>query len=445
MTKGDEMLKIHFRLSKLKKKGRGKMKKKRLPALLFCLLLLCGTLQLSAFAQEPGEEVTAHINLPTTMKIGDAIGYPIHAPEEYGVYFEGLRPNTWVNVNVDFYSDSECRWFTTHAGETGTAVLTDENGTAVCYGMFSVLSFCKPGKFIINPSYSYYIGEEIEEGGYPSYGEDNWDVWHELSPIVIDMEEPQIETNLPQTIEVGASLNLQAELTGTSIKNSGTAFYLNPDNYYDYGGKLQTLKDDGDDYALLAHTPAYLPSLEILEGKELIERENADDSKTLTYQETLKFTKPGTVILKIKYEMFNTCNACLKDFFPMVWEGDRVPEDITYNPEKIFTIQVTEKEIPSSSQPSESSSQPSSQTSSQLTPPTSNNPEQSESNSSQLTNSSQSSSNVPLQNENTNSASSIPAPATGGNSFILPMIFILIFSLIFVIALVYKGNRKKAA
>ena len=71
------------------------MKKKRLFSLLLCLLLLCGTLQLSAFAQEPEEKVTARVNLPATMKIGDVIGYPF-SNERYGVYFEGLRPNTWV-------------------------------------------------------------------------------------------------------------------------------------------------------------------------------------------------------------------------------------------------------------------------------------------------------------------------------------------------------------
>ncbi len=105
--------------------------------------------------------------------------------------------------------------------------------------------------------------------------------------------------------------------------NKDTAYYLNENNYS--GGMLV------EDETHKTHEAAYQPSVEILEGKDIVSQSNQDYSNTLKSSETLTFTGSGTVKLKVTYKQFNTCKDCIQS------------DSELYSPEKIITIQVTEK------------------------------------------------------------------------------------------------------
>ena len=87
------------------------------------------------------------------------------------------------------------------------------------------------------------------------------------------------------------------------------------------------------------HEPAYQPSVEILEGKELVKQTNQDYTNTLKSSETLSFTGIGTVKLKVKYNQFITCASCQSVYDE---NGKQTGEYYTYNPEKIITIEVVD-------------------------------------------------------------------------------------------------------
>ena len=80
-----------------------------------------------------------------------------------------------------------------------------------------------------------------------------------------------------------------------------------------------------------AQMPGFAPSVEILEGNDLVTRANGDYSNTLHSQERLTFTKEGTIKLKITYNMI----------FNQGFSGDHSDTPIQlYNAEEILTVQV---------------------------------------------------------------------------------------------------------
>ena len=142
-------------------------------------------------------------------------------------------------------------------------------------------------------------------------------------PFTVTVEEPVIQTNAPASIQSGDTLNFTTELTNTALVNKDTAYYLNENNYS--GGMLV------EDETHKTHEAAYQPSVEILEGKDIVSQSNQDYSNTLKSSETLTFTGAGTVKLKVTYKQFNTCKDCIQS------------DSELYSPEKIITIQVMEK------------------------------------------------------------------------------------------------------
>ncbi len=326
------------------------MKLKKLWALILAISLLAGTSVL-AFADEREPYVTHDI--PSSMKIGEPLGKAISAyggTTGYTITCHNLEPNKYVSF-LDADYDNAPRTFHDHGGKGDFySPYTDENGTATDWFCIGGVAYT-PGTVTFQPGYEYWeFDQEMED----------WvclTEWKQFGdPIVFKVEDPIIKTNAPTTIKKGESLTLATELTNTALTNTDTAYYLDENNYdsiYDSiegenGGK-QLIDDDTHK----AHMPAYQPSVEVIEGQNLVKQTNQDYSNTLKSSETLTFIGTGTVKLKVKYNQFMTCTECQH---VIGYENDELVDKgyATYSPEKIITIQVTEDEVTDPSSDSDS-------------------------------------------------------------------------------------------
>lgn len=327
------------------------MKLKKLWALILAISLLAGTSVL-AFADEREPYYVANTTIPSSIKIGEMLGEEWYDEgvgglvTGYEITFHNLEPNTEVrcfNEDSEFlFSDQSALTFNEHGGAGWECGLTDETGSITGFwSTYYAVAFA-PTTFTFQPGYEYY--EDIYDDDNTWLGSVSLSEWKNIGdPITIKVEEPVIKTNAPATIKKGESLNLTTELTNTALINTDTAYYLD-DNNYDYYliGEGRELIDDDTHKK---HMPAYQPSVEIIEGQDLVKQSNQDYSNTLKSSETLTFTGIGTVKLKVKYNQFVTCDESQHD---IEWDdetGELIDNGyITYNPEKIITIQVTEDE-----------------------------------------------------------------------------------------------------
>ena len=340
------------------------MKLKKLWALILAISLLAGTSVL-AFADEREPYYVSNTTIPSSIKIGEMLGEEWYDEDGggfvtgYKMTFRNLEPNTKVIcINDDFLSsDQSALTFNEHGGGGWVGGLTDETGSITGFWSTYYAVAYAPTTFTFQPGYEYY--EDIYDDDNTWLGSVSLSEWKGIGdPITIKVEEPVIEANAPATIKKGESLNLTTELTNTALTNTDTAYYLD-DNNYDYylNGEGRELIDDDTHKK---HMPAYQPSVEIIEGQDLVKQSNQDYSNTLKSSETLTFTGTGTVKLKVKYNQFITCDESQHD---IEWDdetGERIDNGyITYSPEKIITIQVTEDEVtdPSSDPVSDSTDQ----------------------------------------------------------------------------------------
>lgn len=143
-------------------------------------------------------------------------------------------------------------------------------------------------------------------------------------PFTVTVEEPVVETNAPESIETGSVLNLKTFLSNTALDNI-------PVEEAEKRIHLKYFAVDDSEGDIISHQTNFRPVLEILEGKELVQRSEGDYSHTLESSEQLTFTGTGTVKLRIAYHMIYDTEdiSC----FPY-----------SYNPEKIVTIQVTDRQ-----------------------------------------------------------------------------------------------------
>ncbi len=320
------------------------MKFKKLWALILAISLLAGTSVL-AFANEREPYVTHDI--PSSMKIGEPLGKEISAFDGthygYTITCHNLEPNKYVAFLTEDWR-SKPRTFHEHGGSGDFYMpYTDENGTATDWFFTGSVAYT-PGTVTFQPGYEYWEYDyEIED--WVSLNE-----WKQFGdPIVFKVEEPIIRTNAPTSIKKGESLNLTTELTNTALTNTDTTYYLDENNYMLIGdfiegenGGRQLIDDDTHQ----SHMPAYQPSVEIVEGQDLVKQTNQDYSNTLKSSETLTFTGTGTVKLKVKYNQFITCTEC-QHVFDWDGENDELIDKgyVTYSPEKIITIQVTDDSV----------------------------------------------------------------------------------------------------
>lgn len=304
------------------------MLKKSCAAALFLSFVLSLFFVFPVSAQED-KEVYVTQNLPETVKIGELVGGLLSYDEillgkilpEYEITFHNLTPGAEVAASCRVYFNSTETHlseisFMDHAG--GAPIYdVDTNGNVTIEPFAFCRTFFEPGTITLKPVYQYLDSTSHEPIG---------DLQDAGNPITIQIEEPVIITNAPTNIKVGDTLQFTTELTNTALTNKDTAYYLDEDNY-DVGSGGYELKTD-DMHS--AHEPAYLPSVEILEGKDLVKQANQDYTNTHKSSETLSFIGAGTVKLRVKYNQFITCSS---------------REDYVYNPEKIITIKVTDDTV----------------------------------------------------------------------------------------------------
>ena len=285
------------------------MKFKNICAVALSLSLTAG-IAVPVFAQETDSNVTVSYAMPASVKIGEWI--PDIPDENKSITLENLTPSTDVFLSLGDWKTGVGS-FDQHGAWSGPET-TDENGKLVTSDTFHTTeSFYKPGTIRFQAQYCYSNDVLPTDGDYTKIGD----------PFTVTVEEPVIQTNAPSSVQSGDTLNLTTELTNTALVNKDTAYYLNENNYS--GGMLV------EDETHKTHEAAYQPSVEILEGKDIVSQSNQDYSNTLKSSETLTFTGSGTVKLKVTYKQFNTCKDCIQS------------DSKLYSPEKIITIQVTEK------------------------------------------------------------------------------------------------------
>lgn len=153
----------------------------------------------------------------------------------------------------------------------------------------------------------------------------------DISSVKIVVEEPVINTNAPENITSGSTLDLSATLDNTSLTNEKNDYYNDPANWsYDDYCQCNRLNRGSGEYD---HLIAYQPSIEIVEGADLIDVSGTDFSNTLSASEKITFKGTGTVKLKIKFTQYKT---------DMYWMGNLTTHEwYTYDPEKVITINVT--------------------------------------------------------------------------------------------------------
>lgn len=142
-------------------------------------------------------------------------------------------------------------------------------------------------------------------------------------PYSVTVEEPVIEDNAPQAVNIGDSIQLTTELQNTALPNRKVSYCLDPENYQELGSGGKCFMGDGH------HEAMYEPKVEVIEGQSLVTQSEQDYTNTLNTSEKLTFTGVGTIKLKVTYNQIINC--------PSIKE--------TYNPEKIITIQVKGNEI----------------------------------------------------------------------------------------------------
>ncbi|MCH5170701.1 MAG: hypothetical protein J1F24_05385 [Oscillospiraceae bacterium] len=312
---------------------------KKIFALILSVCLAVGMLAVMAFAQEAQTNVTIRYYGPTTFKIGDMI-----SDEDNVVYFENLDPEQYYIVpeifseNGEFLDDYSL--FFGGFGD-GPFVAIDETGCAKVNVLMGGLgTFYKPGTF--SYQYAYVYTPDWDQFNY-----DNCEFTPVGTPIVFTIEEPVIQTNLPESVKVNDSITLTTELTNVNLENKDVAYYLDEDNYW-FDDAVPEIKGLIGDESHRGEEAAYQPSVEILEGADIVAQSNQDYSNTLKSSETLTFTGTGTVKLKVKYTQFVTAvsQSQLKNIYDDngEWLGNEFLGYDTYSPEKIITIEVTDSE-----------------------------------------------------------------------------------------------------
>lgn len=339
---------------------------KKTISIILSIAMLIGTMSaMSAFAETAfakSEPIIKH-SLPETMKIGETFdgeyggdilvfnmkeyaGYYLGSDDLNGFYYAHFRPES--------------------CGDGG---IIDENGTGSIMADFTMntdptnedfnCTVYKPGQYSFQlnamPSNGDLMRKAYETEFNMSFSTfDSWsndqklhyDKWSMENqerfmveaikrcvnigdPITVTVEEPVIQTNAPESIKKGSTLTLNTELGNTALQNTDVAYYLDEKNYnYEYERK--TLISDATHPRYKA---AYQPSVEILEGQDIVKQSAQDYSNTLNSSETLTFTGTGTVKLKVKYNQLITSDSMK---YP---DGESYS---TYSPEKIITIQVTD-------------------------------------------------------------------------------------------------------
>lgn len=311
------------------------MKMKKLFSIAVSLTIVASAVFASATTAFAKPEPIIQTNLPKTMKIGESFEEDW---ENGNITVSNLQDYVGYSIGTKDINNFGSAYFWARAG-AGPDDTVKENGNG--YTVIKAIgsdspedelywSVYRPGKY----SFQVYVQSSNPKQLLKNKAEVVSNQVDIGKPIELTVEEPVIKSNAPGTIEVGSTLQLNTELTNTALKNTDVAYYLNEKNHHYEDGEFRGIISDATHQK---HNAAYQPSVEILEGKDLVEQTEQDYTNTLKSNETLKFSGVGTVKLKVKYNQLITC-ACLYDY-----ETDAYN---TYSPEEIITIEVTNAESP---------------------------------------------------------------------------------------------------
>lgn len=261
-------------------------------------LLLVIILGVSLFGREwiKAEEdgIRFEHTYPEAMKVGEILG------SEYYVNAYGLEPSVTYDGGV--YCENIYAFAGDYGGEWFT---TNENGEALQLEYLKCMTY-KPGEVIVN---LYVESYDL-----------NFSETYEVTRIKV--EEPIITHNAPNKVNVGDVIDFETVITNTVFEDKKISDYDAQKNFREV---------------------FYMPSVEIVEGANLVTQSEQDYTYTLHTFEKLSFTGSGTVKLKITYA------TKVYDWIWIEGECDTVLTSVQDgNIEKEITIVVEEeKQIPS--------------------------------------------------------------------------------------------------
>ena len=217
------------------------------------------------------------------------------------VIFENLNYGyiEYDKMKIDFPKDEFSILYTGGAGGDWPKVSADRTHITNLFSEFGDTIIIKPGRYDFQ---AYYDGVSVCE------------------PAVIEVEEPEIICNLPETVEVGATVDFMTELANTALESTDVARYENKDNYdyYESAGKVHWSWKNQKGFPV-----SYKPSVTVISGTDCVKQSEQNYSETLKSSEKLTFIKEGVVKLKISYKQIETYT-------------DMLTSDI----EKIVTVKV---------------------------------------------------------------------------------------------------------
>ena len=217
------------------------------------------------------------------------------------VIFENLNYGyiEYDKMKIDFPTDEFSILSTGGAGGDWPKVSADRTHITNLFSEFGDTIIIKPGRYDFQ---AYYDGVSVCE------------------PAVIEVEEPEIICNLPERVEVGATVDFMTELANTALESTDVARYENKDNYdyYESAGKVHWYWKNQKGFPV-----SYKPSVTVISGTDCVKQSEQNYSETLKSSEKLTFIKEGVVKLKISYKQIETYT-------------DMLTSDI----EKIVTVKV---------------------------------------------------------------------------------------------------------
>ncbi len=217
------------------------------------------------------------------------------------VIFENLNYGyiEYDKMKIDFPTDEFSILSTGGAGGDWPKVSADRTHITNLFSKFRDTIIIKPGRYDFQ---AYYDGVSVCE------------------PAVIEVEEPEIICNLPERVEVGATVDFMTELANTALESTDVARYENKDNYdyYESAGKVHWYWKNQKGFPV-----SYKPSVTVISGTDCVKQSEQNYSETLKSSEKLTFIKEGVVKLKISYKQIETYT-------------DMLTSDI----EKIVTVKV---------------------------------------------------------------------------------------------------------
>lgn len=305
----------------------------------FLALVMAAATGIGVFAKT--EPTIVASNLPKSYKIGEKIDFVNITVSNLNDYITEDPNGDYEYHGTVSVDRNDAHQMVYYGGGYGCAPCLIEHETEV-FGTESYEPFNEPGKVIFTCDiYKWSVGSDSSTLLYSS------------APIEVIVEEPVIETNAPCFVAANSEFDFSSALTNTALENKTVSEFID---------KIK----DRDSYVEEGWNPVgYQPSVEILEGQNIVAQSNQDYKNILNSSETLNFTGTGIVKLKVKYNQIYNPETFIEygddEFYgvmPIGWapEGEfeavetetgwimkeNRGEGVLYSPETTVTIYVSE-------------------------------------------------------------------------------------------------------